>query len=59
MTESTFAMPEAMRGDDWTGSGDPNVIGNLYEAWGLSNGMELFAPAVADLGSVAKVLEEF
>jgi len=57
-TESTFTMSEVVGGGDRTGSGDPNVIGNLHEVWGLSNGMELFSLAIADLGSVAKVSEE-
>jgi len=51
-------MSEAVRGDDRTGSGDPNVIGNPHEAQGLSNGMEWFASIIADLGSVVQVLEE-
>jgi len=59
MTESTSTMSEAVRGDDRSGSGDPNVIGNPHEAWGLSNRMEWFAAAIADLGSVSQVLEEF
>jgi len=59
MTESTFTMSEVGGGDDRTGSGDQNVIGNPHEARGLSNGMEWFAAAIADLGSVGQVLEEF
>jgi len=59
MIESTSTMSEAEQRDDRTGSGDQNDIRNPHEARGLSNGAELFAAAITDLGSAAQVSEEF